>query len=480
MVEVNSMATVARPLAAAKARIEPVPDTDTAWVRLVFSYVGWATAWLVFGTLVGEYLGIKFVTPDIDHISWLSFGRLRPVHTNTVFWGWSSLAMMGMTLYVVPKTSRRKLFSFPLAYLSLALINVSVLVGDVLLMSGINNGGQEYREYIWPVQAVFAIGVILLAYNLIRTIATRDLEEIYISNWYIMGGLLWTIALMIIAYLPWYQRNGISETVIQGFYMHMGVGMWFTPIVLGLTYYSLPRLLNKPIYSYSLGVLAFWTQMVFYSMIGAHHFIFAPIPWWLQTVAIMFSVGMVVTLAAGTGNFLLTMRGSERTIGRSYSLPFLLAGTFAYFLFSFQGTVEAFRSLQALWHFTNYTVAHSHLTMYGFVAFLIWGTVYGLVPRMTGYEPSAVWVGIHFWFALIGYLLYSGSLMIGGSMQGRNWIAGNPFIDSVTDMMTYWLWRAVGGTLMFLSHLVFAYNVWLMRPRAGAPMPAAIAQRGAS
>ena len=160
-------------------------------------------------------------------------------------------------------------------------------------------------------QAVFAIGVILIAYNLIRTIAARDLEEIYISNWYIMGGLLWTIALLVIAYIPWYQQNGISETVIQGFYMHMGVGMWFTPIVLGLTYYTLPRLLNKPIYSYSLGVLAFWTQMVFYSMIGAHHFIFAPIPWWLQTVAIIFSVGMVVTLAAGTGNFLLTMRGSR-------------------------------------------------------------------------------------------------------------------------------------------------------------------------
>ena len=113
-----------------------------------------------------------------------------------------------------------------------------MFVGDALLMSGINNGGQEYREYIWPVQAVFAIGVILIAYNLIRTIAARDLEEIYISNWYIMGGLLWTTALMVIAYLPWYQQNGISETVIQGFYMHMGVGMWFTPIVLGLTYYT--------------------------------------------------------------------------------------------------------------------------------------------------------------------------------------------------------------------------------------------------
>jgi len=190
MVEVTSTATVARPLAVAKARVEPVADTDTVWARLVFSYLAWATAWLLFGTLVGEYLGIKFVIPDIDHVPWLGFGRLRPVHTNTVFWGWSSLAMVGMALYVVPKTSRRKLFSFRLAYVSLALINLSVFVGDLLLMSGINNGGQEYREYIWPVQAVFAISVILIAYNLIRTIAARDLEEIYISNWYIMGGLL--------------------------------------------------------------------------------------------------------------------------------------------------------------------------------------------------------------------------------------------------------------------------------------------------
>ncbi|MEO8484258.1 MAG: cbb3-type cytochrome c oxidase subunit I [Acidobacteriota bacterium] len=474
MVEATFPAAIVRPLAAQKARVEPVADTDTAWVRLVFNYVGSATVWLVLGTLVGEYLGIKFVAPDIDHVSWLSFGRLRPVHTNTVFWGWSSLAMIGMSLYVVPKTSRRRLFSFPLAYLSLALINASVLVGDVLLMSGINNGGQEYREYIWPVQAVFATGVVLVAYNLMRTIATRNLDEIYISNWYIMGGLLWTIALLVIAYLPWYQQNGISETVIQGFYMHMGVGMWFTPIVLGLTYYTLPRLLNKPIYSYSLGVLAFWTQMVFYTMIGAHHFVFAPIPWWLQTVAIIFSVGMVVTLVAGTGNFLLTMRGSRHAIGRSYSLPFILAGVLAYFLFSFQGTLEAFRSFQALWHFTNYTVAHSHLTMYGFVAFLIWGTVYGLVPRMTGREPTAVFVGIHFWFALIGYLMYSVALMVGGTMQGRNWIAGHAFIQSVTDMLPFWLWRAVGGTLMFLSHLVFAWNVWTMRPRARASIVEAV------
>ncbi|HSH48940.1 MAG TPA: cbb3-type cytochrome c oxidase subunit I [Halomonas sp.] len=464
MVNPASLLPASRSAVAVKTPVDVTADRDTASTRLIYVYLGCATFWLLVGTLVGAYLGLKFATPDIDHISWLSYGRLRPVHTNTVFWGWASLAMIALALYVVPKTSRRRLHSLPLAWVSLALINAAVLVGDLLLMSGINNGGQEYREYIWPVQGIFALGVILVTYNMIRTIAGRAIEEIYISNWYIMGGFLWTVALMVIAYIPLYQQTGISETVIQGFYMHMGVGMWFTPMVLGLTYYFLPKLLNKPIYSYSLGVLAFWTQMVFYSMIGAHHFIFAPTPWWLQTVAIIFSVGMIVTLAAGTGNFLMTMKGSFRTVARSYSLPFILVGVIAYFLFSLQGTFEAFRSLNRVWHFTNFTIAHSHLTMYGFVVFLIWGGIYGLVPRLTGREPSHFLAGVHFWFAFVGLAVYTIALMIGGTLQGMSWMAGDAFIDSVTMMAPFWLWRALGGGLMFLSHLLFAYNLWCMRP----------------
>lgn len=468
MAHTTPVLTLNRPLTVSKARVEPVADSDHAWARLIYGYAASATAWLVVGTLVGLYLSFKFAAPDMEHIPWLSYGRLRPVHTNTVFWGWASLAMIAGALYVVPRTSHRRLYSYGLAWASLALINLAVLVGDVLLLSGINNGGQEYREFIWPVQLVFASGVILTAYNFIRTIAGRGIEEIYISNWYIMGGFLWTIPLVVFAYIPFYQQNAIAETVIQGYYMHMGVGMWFTPIALGLTYYALPKLLNKPIYSYSLGVLAFWTQMVFYTMIGAHHFIFAPTPWWLQTVAIIFSIGMLITLAAGTGNFLLTMRGSFRSIARSYSLPFILAGVISYFLFSAQGSLEAIRALQGVWHFTNFTVGHSHLTMYGFVSLLIWGSLYGLLPRLTGREPPQLWVGIHFWFAVIGLALYGSALSIGGTMQGLSWISGVPFMESVREMASFWLWRAVGGTLMFLSHIVFAYNMWRMRPAAAA------------
>jgi cytochrome c oxidase cbb3-type subunit 1 len=328
---------------------------------------------------------------------------------------------------------------------------------------GVNNGGQEYREYIWPAMGLFAAGIMLLTYNFYRTVAERSTEEIYISNWYIMGAFLWMIVLATTAYLPWYQY-GLSETVIQGYYMHMGVGMWLAPMVLGLTYYFLPKLLNKPIYSYALGVLAFWTHMTFYSLIGAHHFVFSAVPWWLQTVAIIFSVGMVVVLVAGTGNFLLTMRGSGRTIARSYALLFILVGVIYYFFASAQGSLEALRSMNRLWHFTNFTVAHSHLTAYGFVSFLIWGGIYGLLPRLTGNEPPPMLVGVHFLLANIGLLIYGISLMIGGTEQGESWISGAPFMDSVRMMSSYWLWRAVGGSLMFLSHVAFAYNVWRMRP----------------
>jgi len=452
-----------RPLTVEKSRIDFMIDPDASLTHLVYTYIACAAAWLVFGSLVGEYLGIRLAFPDLGVSPLLSFGRLRPIHTNVVLWGWSSLALIGLALYVVPRTSQKKLYSIRLAWVSFWLINLADLSGVFLLLFGVNNGGQEYREFIWPVMGCFGLGLLLLTFNLYRTIASRSINEIYLSNWYILAAFLWTLVLVTTAYLPWYQ-NGLGEPVIQGYYMHMGVGMWFTPLALGLTYYFLPKLLNKPIYSYSLGVLAFWTQLLFYSMIGAHHFVFSPIPWWLQTVAIIFSVGMFIPLFAGTGNFLLTIRGSRRTIARSYTLPFILVGVLFYFLASGQGSFEALRSLNNLWHFTNYTVAHSHLTMIGFVAFLAWGGVYGLLPRLTGKEPPHLTVGIHFWFALIGVLLYGFALMIGGTNQGASWISGAPFIESVKLMAPYWLWRAVGGSLLLAAHLLFAYNVWRMRP----------------
>lgn len=429
--------------------------------ELILYFLSFSVMWLLVGTSVGEYLGIKFVAPDADHVSWLSFGRLRPVHTNLVFWGWASFAMVGLAYYVIPRVSNVGIFSLKLGWYALILMNAAVILGTISLMAGINNAGGEYREYIWPVMALFAAGIALTLYNFLRTIAMRKTKEIYVSNWYIVSAVMYVIVILLVAYLPFWQ-HGLAETIIQGYYMHQGVGMWFMFLTLGLMYYFLPQQLNKPIYSYSLGILAFWTQILFYTLIGSHHFIFSAIPWWMQTVAIVASVGMVIPVVAGTTNFLLTFNGAWYQLKTSYTLPFYLIGILFYFSGSLQGTAEAFRFTNLIWHFTDFTVAHSHMTMYGIITFMLWAFIYTLVPRLTGKEPPKFWVGIHFWLALIGLMFYIVSLMIGSTEKGLMWMAKKPFIESVVLMAPYWLWRAIGGTMMWISHFVFAYNFYKM------------------
>ena len=445
-----------------KKKSQPRPYIEPELTKLILWFLGCATFWLLFGTTVGEYLGIKFVSPDVDHFSWLSFGRLRPVHTNAVFWGWASLAMVGLAYYVIPRVSNSPIASIKTGYLSLILINASVIIGSIFLMAGINNGGGEYREYIWPVMALFGVGIIISLQNFFKTIARRTTKEIYVSNWYIISAMMFLLVIAVVAYWPTWQK-GLGETIVQGYYMHQGVGMWFMLFNLGLMYYFLPQQLNKPIYSYSLGILAFWAQILFYTLIGTHHFIFSAIPWWLQTVAIVGSVGMIIPVVAGTTNFLMTFKGSWHKVSGSYTLPFYLIGIMFYFTGSLQGTAEAFRFTNLVWHFTDFTVAHSHLTMYGIICFMLWGFIYTVVPRLTGKEPPQITVGAHFWLALIGLLFYTFPLMYGSTLRGLMWIEGSKsFIDSVELMAPYWLWRAIGGSLMWLSHILFAYNFYIM------------------
>ena len=429
--------------------------------KLILYFLGSAIVWLLIGTSIGLYVGIKFVAPDVDHISWLSFGRLRPAHTNMVLWGWSSIAMIGLAYYVIPKVSNIENFNIKQGYISLFLLNASILSGTICILAGINNGGGEYREYIWPVMLFFCAGVVTSFLNFLKPIEKRIPKEIYLSSWYIFSAGIFITIIVLVGFLPFWQ-NGIGETIIQGYYMHQAIGMWFMFTNLGLMYYFLPQQLNKPIYSYSLGILAFWTHIFFYSLIGTHHFIFSAIPWRLQTTAIVASAGMLIPVVAGTANFLLTFNEAWYQLKTSYTLPFYFMSIVFYFTGSFQGTVEAFRYTNLMWHFTDFTVAHSHLTMYGIITFMLWAFTYTLVPRLTGKEPPKIWVGIHFWMALIGLLFYAASLMIGGSQTGQIWMAKRPFIEGVINMAPFWLWRAIGGTLMWASHLVFAFNFYKM------------------
>ncbi|PBQ33203.1 cytochrome oxidase subunit I [Sphingobacteriaceae bacterium] len=446
---------------AKKKKAIPRPGLDKDITELILWYLGCAAFWLALGGTIGEYVGIKFVSPDADHISWLSFGRLRPVHTNMVFWGWASLGIIGLGYYVVPTVSNAKIHNIRWGWHALWLINAMVIFGTISLMAGINNGGGEFREYIWPIMLLFAVALILTLLNFLKTVANRTTKEIYISNWYILSSIIFTLIIALTAYLPFWQ-NGISETIIQGYYMHSGVGMWFTLYTLGLLYYFIPQQLNRPIYAYSLGILAFWTQILFYTIIGTHHFVFSAIPWWLQTVAIVGSGGMIIPVVAATINYFFTFKGQWKKVSNSYTLPFFFIAVMYYFVVSMQGTAEAFKFTNLLWHFTDFTVGHSHLGFYGIITFAIWGGTYTIVPRLTGIEPQQYTVGAHFWLAFIGLLFYAIPLSIGGTLKGMIWMEGKPFIDSVIMMFDYWLWRAIGGSLMFLSHFVFAYNFYKM------------------
>ena len=450
-----------------KAITRPVLDVDIT--KLILWYLGCSAFWLVLGTGIGEYLGIKFVVPDADHISWLSFGRLRPVHTNIVFWGWASLGMIGLGYYVVPMVSNAKIYSIKFGWTGLICTNIMVIAGSISLMSGISNGGGEFREYTWPVMAFFAVALILTFINFFLTVARRTTKEIYISNWFILSAILFTIIVALTAYLPFWQ-NGIGETIVQGYFMHSGVGMWFTLYVVGLLYYFIPQQINKPIYAYSLGILAFWTQIIFYTIIGTHHFIFSAIPWWLQTVAIVGSAGMIIPVVAATINFTMTFKGHWNKVSNSYTLPFFLVAVVYYFLVSMQGTVEAFKFTNLLWHFTDFTVAHAHAGFYGIITFALWGGIYAIVPRLTGKEPPQHLVGAHFWFAFIGLIFYVVPLSIGATYRGMMWMEGKPFIESVVMMFPFWVWRAIGGSLMFISHIIFAYNFYKMVTKEIEPL----------
>jgi cytochrome c oxidase cbb3-type subunit 1 len=438
---------------------ESVAAIDT--VRLFAAFTATATFWLLLTTAVGLLLSFKFTYPDLAANAALSFGRLRAIHTNGTFYGWASIALTGLAMYVAARSSGVALHQRRLAWAALWSYNLAAALGTITLDLGISNGSQEYREWVWWVAMFFVAAVFLSGVVVVATVAARFDREIYISNWYTIGGFVFTVILSVTAAVPTYQI-GLGQVAVQGFYMHNAVGMWFTFLALGTTYYTLPKLLNRPIYSYALGVLGFWTNLVFYPVIGAHHYEFSPLPWWFQTLAIVFSVGMLVPVWAGSGNFFLTMRGRWASIRRSYALPFFFVGILYYFVGSTQGTLEAFRNLQAIWHLTNFTVGHSHLTMYGFITFITWGGIYGLLPMATGKHPSLLLVGLHFWLAFLGVTIYVIVLSIAGTVQGITWANGDPFIASVEAAAPYWSARAVSGTMMLLAHVIFAVNVWQM------------------
>lgn len=442
--------------------------TDPRFAKLVHRWLFSSVFWLLVASSVGLLQAYRHVEPEtLSGIQQLTYGRMRPVHTLGVLFGFASMALVALALYVVPKCARVTMDAVELrtSNVALWLWNAGVAGGIVALLSGQLNSNREYREFpIWA-SGLIAASVLVLFYTFYRIVARRMVKGVYISCWFILAACVWMAVIVVMGYLPLFGR-GLADTIVQGFYMHNAVGMWFTPLVVGLTYYTLPKLLNKPIYSYALGVLGIFTHLLFYTLIGTHHYMFSAVPDWLENTALIFSVAMMVPVFASAGNFLMTMKGERVAIRQSYSLPFIFTGVLGYIFASAQGSLESLRVVQDQWHLTHYTVGHAHAAMYFFVCFLLWGSIYGLVPRITGREPPVGLVGVHYWLALGGGAIMVTSLCMGGADQGAAWVDGKPFMESVRVSQPHMVWRVVGGCLMAAAHVCSAVAIYSMRPGA--------------
>ncbi len=435
-------------------------------VRVIYMHIAAAAIWLVLASIYGVILSAKLLVPDFLTHPIFSFGRIRPVHTGSVLLGWLTLAFMGLAYLVVSRSSQRPLWSPRLAWIGFSCVNLALALGWVTLSVGVTRGPLEYREWVTPIAVVMAFGVLCQGVNVLKTLMNRNVEEMYISNWFILGAYIWLPILYVISYLPWFD-HGVESLVIQGYYMHDVLGLWFTPLAIGIMYWALPRLLHKPIYSYSLGVLTFWTNVVLYTMVGAHHFVLSPVPWWLVSVAALLGIGMMIPVWSTVFNFTLTMNGSWALMRREPASWFILAGTLTYGLASLQGGLQGLHDFNHFIHFTHYTVAHAHWAAYGFASFFAFGAVYALLPGLTEVlERSDLRVTIqwHFWLALVGITIYFVSMTISGTIQGLRWSEDLPFVESLKGIQPYMLSRLIGGSLMAASHLLFLWAVYRLRP----------------
>ena len=325
-----------------------------------------ATVLLVVGVSMGFILALEFVFPDLARgIPWLVFGRLRQAHTNTVMFAFLSTGMMGLWYYIVPRLTGRKLWSELLGNITVALWVLATIFGITLLLLGYSQG-REYAEMIYAVDVLVMIVLVLNLINLYMTISKRVDQKLYVSLWYIIGTLIWFPMVYFIGNVMWNpvtgSLTGINDSIFNWFYGHNVLGVWFTTGLLAVIYYIVPRETHTPLYSHLLSLISFWGIALFYTGVGGHHLEWAPIPYWLKTLAVAESIGMILVVVAFMSNIWLTMRGNWNKVFSSIPLRFVITGFAAYVLVSYQGTHQALRGINLLTHFTQYVPGHAHLS----------------------------------------------------------------------------------------------------------------------
>ena len=345
-------------------------------------------AWLLVGTLYGLIAAIHLAAPEFfNNIFFLVFGRTRPIHVNTVVFGFVVSTLFGCALYIVPALLRTPLWSERLGWFSFCLWTLAVLSGPLTFSFGISQG-REYAEYLWPFKVCIMLALVGLIVNLIMTVANRRENTLYVSVWYVLGAVLWTAGVYPIGNVMWHPATGavpgLMDSIILWFYGHNIVGLLMTPLALGVAYFVIPRLTKTPLYSHTLSLLGFWILIALYAHIGGHHILQAPIPNWLKAISTVDSMAMILPVSIVLVNLWMTARGREGLLWSDPAGRFVVAGTIWYLIVCTQGPLQSLPSVQKITHFTNWTIGHSHIAVLGFAGFLALGGMWHILPLATG------------------------------------------------------------------------------------------------
>ncbi|MBP7607650.1 MAG: cbb3-type cytochrome c oxidase subunit I, partial [Giesbergeria sp.] len=373
----------------------------------------------------------------------------------------------GVIIWVLPRLLRTPLVGAAWVLLGGALINTGIASAIGAIGSGWTDG-MEYLEIPWQIGIFIVAGFVCIIGPVLYTLVNRKVESLYVSVWYMVAALLWIALLFIVGKLPGV-HTGVQQATTNWWYGHNVLGLWFTPISVGAIYYFLPKIIGRPVRSYNLSILGFWTLAFFYGQVGGHHLIGGPIPGWLTTLSIVQSMMMIIPVAAFSINMAGTMWGRMHLARYSPTLRFMMFGGLMYMLSSLQGSFEALRSINQVAHFTHFTVAHAHLGGYAFVTMVLFGAIYFMMPRVLNWEwPYPRLITLQFWLAAVGVMIYFIGLSIGGWLQGLAMLdAERPFMDSVAVTLPYLQWRSVGGALMVASHVIFVGHFLAMALRFG-------------
>ncbi len=429
--------------------------------KSAFGFLMAAGLFFVVSGIYALVIAAKLQYPTfLGSVSWLTYGRMRPVHTNGMLFGWLLAADMGLIYYLVPRLCGVKLWSERLGLATLVLWITIILSAVVTLSLGFNQG-LEYAELPLWLDILVVIAWIMFGVNIFATVAIRKYQQMYVSLWYILASIIWTAFVYLVGNFATIFTSGVNQANLNWFYVHNAVGLIFTPLGLALGYYFIPKASEAPLYSHRLSMIGFWSLAFVYVWTGAHHMLHGPISQWLQTVSILFSVMLMIPVWSLVWNFFATMKGQWHQLKDNVPIKFLMSGTIFYLLTCFQGPMHSLRSVNAIVSKTDWIVGHAHMAVLGAFSFFAVGGAYYALPRMLKTKlHSQSLANASFWMWLVGGLSFFVSLWIGGFLQGLQWNDPTiPFIDTVRFMQPFWAVRLIGGTLMFGGILLFFWNI---------------------